>query len=149
MQNEIIDSKLIDNVISESIDIANARIEFENGCIANLTTSRISNKEMRKMRLFEKQNHIAIDFLKGTLEEYNVNCNKQKSNSYDKIIELGNKNKKYVLYNKPIINKHNALKKELQHFIDSIKTKTNPITDGYNAVKALKIALEIQSIIEK
>ena len=135
------------HVISESIDIANARIEFKNGCIANLTTSRISVKEMRKMRLFEKQSYIAIDFLKETLEKYNVNCNKPKTKLYDKIIEVGNK--KYILYKKPILKKHNALKEELQHFVDSIRTKVKPITNGHSAVKALQVALEIQSIIEK
>ena len=57
-------------VVSPTVDMANSRIEFENGCVANLTASRISQKNMRKMRLFQEQNYITIDFQKGIIEEY-------------------------------------------------------------------------------
>ena len=59
-------------VVSSSIDIANARIEFSNGCIANLTASRISQKNMRKMRFFQKKDYITIDFKVGIIEEYKI-----------------------------------------------------------------------------
>jgi len=151
----IIKSKIINirangvRVTSDTIDIANSRIEFENGCIANLTASRISQKEMRKMRLFEKKSYITLDFMKETLEEYKVCSKKPIDSSNNQIIEIGNEQKKYVLYNKPSIKKHNALKEELKHFVHSIKSSTIPITNGNNAINALRVALKIQSIIDK
>ena len=136
-------------VVSSSIDIANARIEFENDCVANLTASRISQKEMRKMRLFSLNGYIAIDFKEKTLDEYKVKDNISNEDNNNQITEIGNKQKKYIIYNKPKMYNKDALQMELIHFIDSILKNKKPETDGISAVKALKIALKIQSIIEK
>ena len=135
-------------VVSPTIDIANARIEFNNGCVANLTASRISQKSMRKMRLFQENNYITIDFQKGILEKYKV-CDKlpilEKS---DQLIELDSE-KKYILYKKPTIPKHDALKEEFIHFINSIQNAKQPETDGASATEALSLALKIQNIIDQ
>ena len=135
-------------VVSKTVDIANARLEFENGSVANLTASRISQKEMRKMRLFKKNNYITIDFLEEKLEEYKV-CDESPDNTVaDNVVEIGTNNKKYILYNRPVIPKHDALKEELRHFIHSIQHVHQPETDGYSATEALRLALKIQSIID-
>ena len=90
-------------VVSQTVDIANVRLEFENGCVANLTASRISQKNMRKMRLFQQNNYVTIDFQAGILEKYNV-CHKVPDSSIaDKVVEIGTKNKKYILYTRPVI----------------------------------------------
>ena len=134
-------------VVSSSVDIANARIEFENGCIANVTASRISQKIMRKMRLFQNEEYITIDFQNGVLEEYKICANPPESKGTEKVVELGGPEKKYVLYSKPQVPKQDALKEELTHFTNSITTAQKPETDGESAAKALALALEIQKII--
>ena len=136
-------------VVSSTVDIANARLEFENGCVANLTASRISQKVMRKMRLFQEEDYITIDFHNGILEEYKI-CNSPPTEGInDQVIELAGKEKKYVFYRKPEVPKHDALKKELIHFANSIQNAQKPETDGQSAAKALGLALKIQKIIDQ
>ena len=136
-------------VVSSSVDIANARIEFENSCVANLTASRISQKIMRKMRLFQEEDYITIDFHNGILEEYKI-CNEPPEHGeVDKVIEMEGTEKKYVLYRKPNVPKHDALKEELIHFANSIQNAQKPETDGQSAAKALGLALKIQKIIDQ
>ena len=136
-------------VVSSSVDIANARIEFENGCIANVTASRISQKIMRKMRLFQNEEYITIDFQNGVLEEYKICANPPESNGTEKVVELGGSDKRYVLYRKPQVPKQDALKEELTHFTNSIINAQKPETDGQSAAKALGLALKIQKIIDQ
>ena len=151
----LVDSEIKDirangvKVVSSSVDIANARIEFENSCVANLTASRISQKVMRKMRLFQEEDYITIDFHNGILEEYKI-CNSPPTEDInDQVIELTGKEKKYVLYRKPNVPKHDALKEELIHFANSIQNAQKPETDGQSAAKALGLALKIQKIIDQ
>ena len=134
-------------VVSSTVDIANARLEFENGCVANLTASRISQKVMRKMRLFQEEDYITIDFHNGILEEYKI-CNSPPTEDiHDQVIELEGMGKKYVLYRKPNIPKHDALKEEFIHFAKSIQNTQKPETDGESAAQALSLALEINKLI--
>jgi len=135
-------------VVSATVDIANARVEFENGCVANLTASRISQKIMRKMRLFQERDYITIDFQNGVLEEYKVYDKSPSPKKGDQVAELGGEEKKYVLYRKPDVPNHDALREELIHFADSILNVQKPETDGQSAAKALSLALEIQKIID-
>ena len=136
-------------VVSSTVDIANARLEFENGCVANLTASRISQKVMRKMRLFQEENYITIDFQNGILEEYKICAEAPEFGETDQVIELDGREKKYVLYRKPEVPKHDALREELIHFANSIKNAQKPETDGESAAQALSIALKIQKIIDQ
>jgi predicted dehydrogenase len=136
-------------VVSSTVDIANARLEFENGCVANLTASRISQKVMRKMRLFQEEDYITIDFHNGILEEYKI-CNEPpEPGEFDKVIKMEGTEKKYVFYRKPNDPKHDALKEELIHFANSIQNAQKPETDGQSAAKALGLALKIQKIIDQ
>ena len=135
-------------VVSATVDIANARLEFENGCVANITASRISQKSMRKMRFFQEKDYITIDFQSGEVEEYKICSNPPDLASGDQVVELDGAEKRYVHYHKPVITQHDALKEELIHFADSIIQGQQPETDGHSAAEALSLALEIQKIID-
>ena len=136
-------------VVSSTVDIANARLEFENGCVANITASRISQKSMRKMRLFQEEDYITIDFQSGEVEEYKICSTPPDLSTGDQVVELAGAEKRYIHYHKPVITQHDALKEELIHFVDSIIQGQQPETDGHSAAEALNLALEIQKIIDK
>ena len=122
-------------VLSDTPDIANVRIEFDNGCVANLTSSRISMKKMRKMRLFQKDAYIGIDFLEKKTEIIKQNMPGDK-NVFTFDIDTG-KGKKTVAISNPIVKDVNAMKEELTAFRNAIENNTEtPVTvlDGYRAM---------------
>ena len=129
------------SVISETPDIANARIEFENGCVANLTASRVSLKNMRKTRFFQSGKYISVDFLNKESEVVEIDSD---NNAIPIMtLELANGIKKNIVFNKPKIKENNAILDELNSFAESINKNKVPkvnITDGHNA---LDIALKI------
>ena len=132
-------------VVSDTPDICNARIEFDNGCVANLTASRISMKNMRKSRFFQKDAYVAVDFLKKEVEIIRMrDINPEKAGPFDMVIDLGeNKGSKQILFDKPEIPDINAIQTELFSFYKAIANDTKPsvsIDDGYNA---LSVAYEI------
>lgn len=133
-------------IVSDTPDIANARLDFDNGCVANLTASRISMKNMRKTRLFQHDAYISIDFLKQYTEIIRLKSLSDESEAgpLDMIIDLGNgKGKKQIFFEKPEIVPINAIKSELETFFTSIENNTEPpvnIIDGY---KALDIAYKV------
>jgi predicted dehydrogenase len=127
------------SILSDTPDIANARIEFDNGCVANLTASRISLKKMRKSRFFQRDAYIAVDFLDKTVEIIRLqDVNPGKPNPFSMIIDLGgSKGSKELLIEKPAIAPVNAIQYELESFAASIQNDTNPpvtIIDGYHAL---------------
>ncbi len=135
-------------VVSDSIDIANARIQFENGAVANVTASRISQKKMRKMRIFQRDTYLSLDFITGVSEIYKLLPLDQSIDSslitFGEI-GVGEKRKKLV-YEQPEVKEINALEYELQLFVDSILNKKRPVVSGEDGLKALKVA---QTIIER
>ncbi len=138
-------------VVSNNIDIANARIQFENGAVANVTASRISQKRMRKMRIFQRDNYIALDFITGVSEVYRLIPVDEKVDagliSFGEI-GIGDK-KKRVIYEQPEIKEINALKYELELFINSVLNKERPVVSGEDGLKALKVAELILNKIEE
>lgn len=123
-------------VMTDTPDIANVRIEFNNGCVANLTSSRISMKKMRKIRLFQKDAYIGIDFLEKKTEIIKLKQPEdEKAFSFD--IETPN-GKKTIAIATPSIEPLNAIKLELTSFVDAIvnnkPTQVNEI-DGYLAME--------------
>ncbi len=139
-------------VVSNTPDIANARLEFENGCVANLTASRISLKQMRKVRLFQKDAYISLDFLEKQAQIvrlYEQNADNLPTDAKN-MIELDTTNgKKLIHVYMPDIEPVNAIKMELETFAQSIVQNTTPkvpLEDGY---KALKVAQEIVEEIER
>lgn len=133
-------------VVSDTPDITNARIEFENGCVANLTASRISMKNMRKSRFFQKDAYISVDFLAKELEVVRMQDIDGEPNPFDIVFDMGaGKPVKKILFDKPTIGELNAIKEELSTFADSINQNTTPIVpleDGYNALDVAHQILE-------
>ncbi len=130
-------------VMSDTPDIANVRIEFDNGCVANLTSSRISMKKMRKMRLFQKDAYIGIDFLEKKTEIIKLNTPGDK-NVFTFDIETSNGRKTIAIAN-PQVEEGNAIKMELQAFANAINHHTEtPVTilDGYRAMDVAHQILE-------
>ena len=137
------------SVISNSPDIANARIEFKNGCVANLTASRISLKNMRKLRVFQKNKYISIDFHKKDCELVIINDYNTKNTSNGLTLENAEGVKKTISIDNSQIKDSNAILSELDSFADAIEKDSTPIVtlnDGYNA---LKIALKIINSFNK
>jgi len=128
-------------VMSDTPDIANVRIEFDNGCVANLTSSRISMKRMRKMRLFQKDSYISIDFLEKKTEIIKLKSSGDK-NVFSFDIET-NKGKKTIAISAPSIPEGNALKMELESFRDAIIHNTNTLVSEVDGFLAMEIAHQI------
>jgi predicted dehydrogenase len=135
------------NVVSDTPDIANARIEFENGAVANLTTSRISLKNMRKTRFFQKDAYITVDFLEKVTEIIKMEeLDNEPDDPMAMVIDLGpNKKKRRVYFEKPQIDNINAIVEELKSFKNSIINNTLPtvtIEDGYNALNVAHMIMD-------
>ena len=125
-------------VISDSPDIANARISFENGCVANLTASRISIRNMRKTRIFQKDAYISIDFLNKESEIVNLEPADEAQDPFAFVLETGSGEKKKINFKQPTVPQHNAIKEELKSLMQSIKENTDTavsLRDGYMALK--------------
>ena len=129
------------SVISDSPDIANARIEFENGCVANLTASRVSLKNMRKTRFFQSGKYISVDFLNREVEV--IEIDEKKSELPIMILEAENGKKKKIYFTKPDISENNAVLDELNSFALSIKNNKKPIVDISDGHSALDVAIKI------
>lgn len=136
-------------VLSETADIANARIEFDNGCVANLTSSRISLKKMRKMRLFQRDAYIGIDFLEKKTEVVRLNDAGHPKGMLDFPIELGNGEQKVISVQMPHVEQTNAIRMELAEFADAIihdKAVKVSVYDGYQAMDVAHQILKKMSI---
>jgi len=131
------------SVISKSPDIANARIEFENGCVANLTSSRISLKNMRKSRFFQRDAYISVDFLEKKVEVVKMKDAPEKPGDFDMILQNAEGEKKQIYFENPEIEANNAILDELETFADAINNDTAPVVTLEQGTKALKIALQI------
>ncbi|CAI8302842.1 MAG: scyllo-inositol 2-dehydrogenase (NAD(+)) [Formosa sp. Hel3_A1_48] len=131
------------SVISETPDIANARIEFENGCVANLTASRISLKNMRKSRFFQKDAYISVDFLEKKVEVVKMKDAPQYPGDFDMVLQNAEGLKKQIYFENPEIKPNNAILDELETFADAITTNTTPIVTLRDGTNALRVAHQI------
>lgn len=137
------------SIISETPDIANARIEFENGCVANLTASRISLKNMRKARFFQKDAYISIDYFDKKVEVVKMHDAPEQVGDFDMVLENAQGKKKRIFFDNPVVPEVNAILMELECFADAIVLNTPiivPLVEGKNA---LDIALQITALVEK
>ncbi len=132
-------------VMTDTPDIANVRIEFNNGCVANLTSSRISMKKMRKMRLFQKDAYLGIDFLQKKTEIIKLKQPDDK-NVFSFDIETPN-GKKTIAVANPEIQQTNAIKLELQSFVDAINNNTPTVVNEIDGLLAMEVAHSILSKI--
>jgi predicted dehydrogenase len=131
-------------VISDTADIANARISFQDGCVANVTASRISQRKMRKMRLFQEDTYISLDFLEGSAEIFRL---AEMNEEGPPAVELGQIEKasrpRRILHMKPQAPEANALKLELEGFINAVVSGEAVPVSGEDGLKALELAQEI------
>ena len=128
------------SVISETPDIANARIEFENGCVANLTASRISMKNMRKSRFFQKDAYISVDFLGKVSEVVRMKEVPEKPDEFAMILQNAEGVKKQIYFDNPEVEANNAILDELESFADAIENGTKPVVSLNAGTEALRVA---------
>ena len=134
-------------VVSKTPDICNARIEFENGCVANLTTSRISMKAMRKSRFFQQDAYVSVDFLEKKAEVFRMKPAPENPSDFDMIIENSDGEKNQILFEYPNIQPNNAILDELNSFADAITENKEVEVSLEDGTEALKVALEIMKLI--
>ena len=133
-------------VISKSPDITNARIEFENGCVANLTASRISMKNMRKSRFFQRDAYISVDFLEKKVEVVRMKDAPEHPNEYDMILQNAEGEHKQIYFEYPEVQPSNAILDELETFADAIEHNSTPVVTFLQGTEALRVAREISSL---
>ncbi len=131
------------SVISETPDIANARIEFENGCVANLTASRISMKKMRKARFFQRDAYISVDFLDKKVEVVKMKDAPKKADDFAMILTNAEGVKKQIYFDNPTIHQNNAILDELNAFAEAIENNTTPVVTLAQGTQALTVAMQI------
>ncbi|MBT4869363.1 MAG: Gfo/Idh/MocA family oxidoreductase [Polaribacter sp.] len=127
-------------VISDTPDIANARIEFENGCVANLTASRISMKNMRKTRFFQKDAYISVNFLSKESEVVKMKEVPENPDEFAMILQNAEGVKKQIYFENPAIENNNAILDELESFADAIQTNSTPVVTLSQGAEALRVA---------
>ncbi len=123
-------------ILTSAVDIANARLEFENGCVANVTASRVSNKHMRKIRVFQKNNYLSIDFHARKAALHHA-CEGQSGDSGEPVISIEEQS----------FQDGDALMEEIRAFVHSIREGTSPVVTGEDGKRALEVALEIGRLI--
>ena len=136
-------------VISDSPDITNARLEFENGCVANITASRISMKNMRKSRFFQKDAYISIDFLEKKCEVVKMKDAPEVPGDFDMILQNAEGVKKQIYFANPDVEQNNAILDELNSFADAINNNTSPVVTLEQGTNALRVAYQIIDCFNK
>jgi hypothetical protein len=131
------------SVISETPDIANARIEFENGCVANLTASRISLKKMRKARFFQRDAYISVDFLEKKCEVVKMKDAPTEIDDFAMVLTNAEGIKKQIYFENPKVENNNAILDELESFYEAIKADRTPEVSLQQGTEALRVAMMI------
>ena len=137
------------SVLSQSPDIANARIEFESGCVANITSSRISMKNMRKSRFFQKDAYISVDYLDKICEIVKMKDAPEIPGDFDMILQNAEGVKKQIYFDNPEVTANNAILDELNAFADAIVDNTTPIVTLEDGTEALRVAYQIIDCMTK
>lgn len=137
-------------VISNTPDIANARIEFDNGCVANLTSSRISLKNMRKSRFSQRDAYVSVDFLNKRVEIVKIKNVEGDADPLSITVDPGNgKPLKEIYFDKPEVINSNAIKEELISFAKSINEDLTPAVTIHDGFEAMQVAHQILDILKK
>ena len=135
-------------VVSDEVDIANARIQFKNGAVANVTASRISQRKMRKMRLFQRDSYISIDFLQKLTEVFQI---VDPSEDFPNTVVLGQiekgTKKRHIVYDQPPISTQDAMQSEWLSFFAALEQNSQPLVSGEDGLKALVVAQKITEIV--
>ena len=145
----VVDSEVVDiqasgvSVISKSPDIANARIAFKNGCVANLTASRISLKNMRKSRFFQRDAYISVDFLERKVEVVRMKDAPETPGEFDMVLQNAEGDRKQIYFENPEIRSNNAILDELESLADAIENDREVPVSLEDGARALDVALRI------
>ena len=131
------------SIVSTTPDIANVRLEFENGTVANLTASRLSMKNMRKTRIFQRDAYITVDFLDKVAEITRIHDEIDDTNPLSATITLGDGSEKQITFQRPEIHPINAIKTELESFYGAIVHNTTPAVTIEDGINVLKLAYRI------
>ena len=137
------------SIMTNSVDIANARIKFENGSIANITSSRVAKDRVRKIKIFQQDLYVTIDFLAGISEVYKAMGASQSDPDAIMSAPLVEKDGKHrqIFYEKPKVKKTDALKAELKNYLNAVIGKEKPMVDGFAGKQALDVAIKIHDKI--
>ena len=136
------------SILTNSVDIAHARIRFENGTVSSITSSRVAKDKVRKIKIFQENLYSTIDLLLSQTEIYNITKNKNLIENALHIEPFPEKNdNKYIIYEKPEIDECDPLRAELDNFVNSILKKEKPIVDGIAARNALDVVIKINEMI--
>jgi len=136
------------SILTNSVDIAHARIRFENGTVSSVTSSRVAKDKVRKIKIFQENLYSTIDLLLSQTEIYNITKDKHLiENALHTEPFLEKNDNKYIIYEKPEIDETDPLRAELDNFINSILKKEKPIVDGIAARNALDVVIKINEMI--
>ena len=137
------------SIMTNSVDIANARIKFENGSIANITSSRVAKDRVRKIKMFQQDLYVTIDFLAGISEVYKAMGASQSDPDAIMSAPLVEKDGKHrqIFYEKPKVKNTDALKAELKNYLNAVLGKEKPMVDGFAGKQALDVAIKIHDKI--
>ena len=145
----VVNSKVTDvqasgvSIISETPDIANARLQFENGCVANLTASRISMKTMRKSRFFQRDAYVSVDFFEKKVEVVRMENEPESPDDFAMILENAEGVKKQIFFDNLKVDEGNAILMELENFADAIRMNKEPAVSLQAGASALEVAYQI------
>jgi predicted dehydrogenase len=138
-------------VVSGKVDIANVRMEFENGCVANFTASRISTERVRKLRFFQPHEYISVDYARQDVLQFRVQ--QEEKFSLDQLMGLvatpGASPIPGVSINRPTVHQEEPLRAELKAFLQAVRTQSRPLVSLEDGRNALKVALEVLNSIEE
>ena len=131
------------SVISQTPDIANARLQFENGCVANLTASRISLKTMRKSRFFQKDAYVSVDYFDKKVEIVSMKDAPKTPEDFAMILKNAEGVEKQIFFDNPEVQESNAILSELESFADAIQKNKEPLVSLQAGTSALEVAYQI------
>ena len=136
------------SILTTSVDIAHARLRFENGTVASILSSRVAKDMVRKLKVFQRDLYATIDLLQGLTEIYKViNQPEDDSDALMTVPFEYDGTERFIAYEKPSVTNGDALKMELENFINSIQGKEQPVVSGKAGRDALKVAIEIHDMI--
>ena len=136
------------SIITDSVDIANARIRFNNGTVSSITSSRVARDKVRKIKIFQENLYTTIDLLIEQTEIYSITNDPNLIPGVLKTVPFTQNNAdKHIAYQKPNLEKHDLLGLEIKNFIRSIKGKEKPIVSGVEARNALEVVIKINNMI--
>ena len=131
------------SVISQTPDIANARLQFENGCVANLTASRISLKTMRKSRFFQQDAYVSVDYFEKKVEIVRMQDAPKSPEDFAMILKNAEGVEKQIFFDNPEVQESNAILSELESFANAIRQNKEPVVSLQAGTSALEVAYQI------